>query len=119
MQSTTIIAITTTLIFSILIDSFPRKSENVQTWPSFRLVRLKFTFDFLRVNIGIQISGDGNRNCIGMRFALLQTKLGISTMVKNFNLSLNERSVYPPTLNPKDLLMSTLMPSLIDAERIL
>lgn len=35
---------------------------------------------------------EGPRNCLGMRFAQLQTKFGIATIIDNFKLTLNPRT---------------------------
>ncbi|CAG9860888.1 unnamed protein product [Phyllotreta striolata] len=39
--------------------------------------------------------GDGPRNCIGQRFGKLQAKLGLCTVVSNFNVTLNEKTKLP------------------------
>lgn len=38
--------------------------------------------------------GDGPRNCIGIRFAKLQTKLGIVLLLRNFKFELSEYHKY-------------------------
>ncbi|XP_038069689.1 cytochrome P450 3A29-like [Patiria miniata] len=42
--------------------------------------------------------GAGPRNCIGMRFALLQTKMGLVRMLQNFRLETCEETEIPPVL---------------------
>ncbi|CAG9860871.1 unnamed protein product [Phyllotreta striolata] len=39
--------------------------------------------------------GDGPQNCIGQRFGKLQAKLGLCTVVSNFNVTLNEKTKLP------------------------
>ncbi|KAJ6632804.1 putative cytochrome P450 6a14, partial [Pseudolycoriella hygida] len=39
--------------------------------------------------------GDGPRNCIGLRFGLMQTKVGLATILKNFQLSPCSKSTNP------------------------
>ncbi|XP_060535577.1 uncharacterized protein LOC132707671 [Cylas formicarius] len=39
--------------------------------------------------------GGGPRNCIGLRFGLLQSKVGVATIVRNFRLTLNPRTAQP------------------------
>lgn len=41
--------------------------------------------------------GDGPRNCIGMRFGMMQSLLGISSLLNEFEFSLNEKSEPPVT----------------------
>ncbi|KAF7274739.1 hypothetical protein GWI33_012589, partial [Rhynchophorus ferrugineus] len=40
--------------------------------------------------------GDGPRQCLGLRFALLESKLGLAMLLKDFNFSLHETTPYPP-----------------------
>lgn len=39
--------------------------------------------------------GEGPRICIGLRFGILQVKLGLITMVSNYNFELSEKTVVP------------------------
>ncbi|KAJ8977036.1 hypothetical protein NQ317_017710 [Molorchus minor] len=39
--------------------------------------------------------GEGPRICLGKRFGLLQTKLGLLTVVRNYDISLNEDKTSP------------------------
>lgn len=43
--------------------------------------------------------GEGPRNCIGMRFAQLQSKFGIATLVDNYELLVNSKTQEPLTLD--------------------
>lgn len=45
--------------------------------------------------------GNGPRICLGMKFALTQMKMGISELVRNFTLSLNEKSSADVIYDPK------------------
>lgn len=38
----------------------------------------------------ISVFGDGPRSCIGMRFAKIQTKIGVCLLLKNFSFELGE-----------------------------
>jgi cytochrome P450 family 6 len=64
------------------------------------------------------LTGAGNRNCIGMRFGLMQTKIGIAAVVKNFKLSHHKTTRYPMVLDPKSVVVNSLKPILIHAEMI-
>lgn len=65
------------------------------------------------------ISGDGPRNCIGVRFGLLQTKLGIAELIKNFKFKLNKNTNYPLELDVRDVLINCVGKINLDAEKIL
>lgn len=50
--------------------------------------------------------GDGPRMCLGMKFALLQLKIGISKIVENFEISVNPKMVEPIEMDPKQLILN-------------
>ncbi|XP_059610505.1 cytochrome P450 6a2-like [Phlebotomus argentipes] len=47
--------------------------------------------------------GDGPRNCIGMRFAMMELAVAISNIVNNFKLTLNPRTQTPFKFDPKEI----------------
>lgn len=49
--------------------------------------------------------GEGPRICIGMRFALLQMKIGLVMVLQNYKLSLDKRTKEPIRINPKSPLV--------------
>ncbi|KAG5674905.1 hypothetical protein PVAND_004850 [Polypedilum vanderplanki] len=49
--------------------------------------------------------GDGMRNCIGMRYALLTVKFALATILRNFKVTPNPKMKYPIKFNPKNPLM--------------
>ncbi|KAF2882933.1 hypothetical protein ILUMI_23238 [Ignelater luminosus] len=51
--------------------------------------------------------GEGPRICIGMRFGLLQTKVGLTMLLKHFRFSLNEKTKVPLEIEPYSF---TLLP---------
>lgn len=48
--------------------------------------------------------GHGHRMCLGMRFSTLQIKAAIVEIVRNFEISVNPRTVQPIIVKPKDFL---------------
>lgn len=46
--------------------------------------------------------GEGPRNCIGMRFALVQVKVGLASLLSKFSVTFNEKTQYPIRLDPKN-----------------
>lgn len=50
--------------------------------------------------------GDGPRNCIGLRFGLMQTRVGLAAILKNFEFSPCSKSSNPLVLCPKPLILT-------------
>ncbi|XP_055685302.1 probable cytochrome P450 28d1 [Lutzomyia longipalpis] len=45
--------------------------------------------------------GDGPRICMGMKLAMMQVKIGVATIIKNFHLAVDPKMVQPFQLNSK------------------
>lgn len=45
-------------------------------------------------------TGDGPRNCIGMRLAQVNVKFTLATIVKNFTIEADSRLQYPIKVDP-------------------
>lgn len=53
-------------------------------------------------DMGVYLSfGDGPRICLGMRFALMQSKAAIAKLVKSFDITLNEKTHKEMVYDPK------------------
>ncbi|XP_058820810.1 cytochrome P450 6a2-like [Topomyia yanbarensis] len=50
--------------------------------------------------------GDGPRSCIGLRFGMLQTRLGIAHLLQKFRIKLAPRTIVPLTIDPANLIIS-------------
>lgn len=50
--------------------------------------------------------GDGQRVCIGERFAKMETKLALVVLLLNFEFEFSRNTKFPPMLNTKVILMS-------------
>ncbi|KAL0124322.1 hypothetical protein PUN28_006273 [Cardiocondyla obscurior] len=50
--------------------------------------------------------GDGPRNCIGARFAVYQTKLGLIKILRNYKIETCEKTVIPYVNDPKAFLLA-------------
>lgn len=48
--------------------------------------------------------GDGPRTCLGQRFAKAQSKACVATIVKNFEMTVNKKTITPLQLDPKEFL---------------
>lgn len=46
--------------------------------------------------------GDGPRMCIGMRFAQVQTKVALASLLTHFKFTLNEKTKLPIRFDPKN-----------------
>lgn len=51
--------------------------------------------------------GEGPRICIGQRFGLMQTKIGISLLLHEFKFLPSEESSYKLTLEPTSVILGT------------
>uniref|UniRef100_A0A1A9ZPH1 Cytochrome P450 n=1 Tax=Glossina pallidipes TaxID=7398 RepID=A0A1A9ZPH1_GLOPL len=50
--------------------------------------------------------GDGPRNCIGMRFGKMQTKIGLISFLREYSVGLCDKTEIPVQLDPKNILIS-------------
>lgn len=48
--------------------------------------------------------GEGPRICIGMRFGLLQTRMGLAILLKNYRFKTCSRTEIPLKINPVNLI---------------
>lgn len=51
--------------------------------------------------------GEGPRNCIGMRFGLMQSKVGLAFLLKNFVFTLNEKTEIPLKMSVTSFILMT------------
>lgn len=49
--------------------------------------------------------GAGPRNCVGSRFGIIQTKIGLINMLKNFKVEVCEKTLIPYVANPNSFLL--------------
>lgn len=47
--------------------------------------------------------GNGPRNCIGERFGLMQSRLGLAYLIRNFRVNICSKTEIPLTFDPKSL----------------
>ncbi|KAF2897325.1 hypothetical protein ILUMI_08850 [Ignelater luminosus] len=62
--------------------------------------------------------GDGPRICIGLRFGMIQTKVGLAALLKRFRFTLHPKTELPLYLEPKGLIISVRSGVWLQAERI-
>ena len=62
--------------------------------------------------------GDGPRNCIGMRFALLEVKFGIAQLLSRLSFKLNARVKLPLELETKSSMMEIKGGLWLDVKKI-
>lgn len=55
---------------------------------------------------------------MGLRFGYLQTRLGMVTILRNFRVTLNSKTIHPIRLDPKDVTMCPMGGIWLDSERI-
>lgn len=52
--------------------------------------------------------GDGPRNCIGMRFAMIQAKIALSLTIRNFNFGLSKKTRLPLKMETKGIILTPI-----------
>ncbi|KAF2886489.1 hypothetical protein ILUMI_19683 [Ignelater luminosus] len=62
--------------------------------------------------------GDGPRACIGLRFGLMQTKVGLVTLLKRFKFTLHPKTELPLLFDPKGFILAAKNGIWLKAERI-
>lgn len=55
---------------------------------------------------------------MGLRFGVLQTRLGLVTILRNFRVILNPKTIHPIRLDPKDVTMMPMGGIWLDSQRI-
>ncbi|XP_044262902.1 probable cytochrome P450 28a5 isoform X2 [Tribolium madens] len=62
--------------------------------------------------------GEGPRACLGQRFGTLQVKVGVAYVIKNFEISVNERTKLPLEFEPTYFLVLPKDPIWLDFKKI-
>ncbi|XP_062133730.1 cytochrome P450 6a2-like [Drosophila sulfurigaster albostrigata] len=62
--------------------------------------------------------GDGPRNCVGMRFGQMQTRIGLAQLIKNFKFSVCDKTDIPLIYNTKSVVLGTVGGIFVRIERI-
>ncbi|XP_018569720.1 probable cytochrome P450 6a13 [Anoplophora glabripennis] len=52
--------------------------------------------------------GEGPRNCIGLRFGLLQTKIALVTVLKDYRVSLSPKTILPLGVDPETFVLHNI-----------
>ncbi|CAG9766994.1 unnamed protein product [Ceutorhynchus assimilis] len=62
--------------------------------------------------------GEGPRICVGKRFGIWQTKIGLAAIIKNYNVTLSKKMKLPFTLEPSGLVLRAKGDVWLDFEKI-
>lgn len=62
--------------------------------------------------------GDGPRNCIGMRFGQMQTRIGLAQLIKNFKFSVCDKTEIPLIYDPRSFILGTVGGIYLRVERV-
>ncbi|XP_030745866.1 probable cytochrome P450 6a17 isoform X2 [Sitophilus oryzae] len=62
--------------------------------------------------------GEGPRMCIGMRFGLMQTKVGLISLVRKFNFTLNDKTKMPIEMERASVVLSAKGDIWLDVTRV-
>lgn len=50
--------------------------------------------------------GDGPRNCVGLRFGMMQARVGLATLLLNFDFSVCDETAFPLKIAPEQFITS-------------
>lgn len=50
--------------------------------------------------------GDGPRNCIGLRFAMMQVRIGLIQLLRNFEFTVCDKTTSKPEFIPSSVVLS-------------
>lgn len=59
-----------------------------------------------RDNTAFLAFGDGPRNCIGLRFGLMQARVGMAILLSNFEFSICDRTTVPLQFDKRSVILS-------------
>jgi cytochrome P450 family 6/cytochrome P450 family 28 len=62
--------------------------------------------------------GDGPRICVGMRFAIAQSKMALATLVRNFEITVNKKTGDTFEIHPMAILLMNIQPYWLNFKRI-
>ncbi|CAD7079469.1 unnamed protein product [Hermetia illucens] len=62
--------------------------------------------------------GDGPRNCIGLRFGKMQSRIALIMLLKNYRINLSSKSPVPLVFNPKSFILAPEGGMYLDIEKI-
>lgn len=50
--------------------------------------------------------GDGPRNCIGLRFGMMQTRVGLVMLLRNFKFTICDQTTVPMKISQTEFILS-------------
>ncbi|KAF2898969.1 hypothetical protein ILUMI_07205 [Ignelater luminosus] len=62
--------------------------------------------------------GDGPRVCLGLRFGVMQTKVGLTVLLRNYKFSLNHKTKTPLKMDPYSYMLSVEGDIWLNAEKL-
>ncbi|KAF2902943.1 hypothetical protein ILUMI_03243 [Ignelater luminosus] len=62
--------------------------------------------------------GEGPRACIGLRFGMMQVKVGLTALLQNYVFTLNNKTKTPLEMNPASISMAALGDIWLDVKRV-
>lgn len=62
--------------------------------------------------------GEGPRNCVGMRFGKMQTRVGLAYLLKSFKFSTCNKTEVPLTMDAKSFVTSSLNGIFLNVEQV-
>ncbi|CAH0549076.1 unnamed protein product [Brassicogethes aeneus] len=62
--------------------------------------------------------GEGPKNCIGMRFGLLETKIGVATLLSNYRFHISPETKQPLEFEPQTFFLLTIEDIVLKVEKL-
>lgn len=62
--------------------------------------------------------GEGPRNCIGLRFGLMQTKVGLASILRNFKFTVSPKTEEPLQMKANSIVLAAVGEIWLEAEKL-